>query len=110
MYIIHVLEKKCSSIYTADIRKATVRPIFRIQISSAAAHLQAEQASMAVTVSRSPAHLLAPASHSLIVTATATAPSPAMTHSGAESLGQSDTSRQIHFPVDSVIEIMWNYI
>lgn len=108
MYIIHVLEKKCSSIYTADIRKATVRPIFRIQISSAAAHLQAEQASMAVTVSRSPAHLLAPASHSLIVTATA--PSPAMTHSGAESLGQSDTSRQTHFPVDSVIEIMWNYI
>lgn len=54
---------------------------------------------MLITVTLSPAHFLAPTSHSLVVTATSLL--PYLAHNGAESERHSDTSWQTHSFVES---------
>lgn len=60
------------------------------------------QASILITLTCSPAHLLDPTSHSVIVMATL--PTPELTHRGAESLGHPDAVWHSHFPADFRIE------
>ena len=70
--------------------------LIKINIS----HVYSGQASILMTLTCSPAHRLAPTSHSVIVVATV--PTPELAHKGVESVGHSDAFWHTHF--DSGIE------
>lgn len=86
-----------------SLRKHKVLQLWTLRFS----HLYCGQASILITSTCSPAHLLAPTSHSVIVLLTV--PTPELMHRGAESFGQSDTLWHTHFSVDSRIEKSWIY-
>lgn len=65
-------------------------------------HFYYWQGSILITLTCSPAHRLAPASHSVVVTWVL--PSPELTQSGAESLGHSDAFLHTHFLSASAVK------
>lgn len=101
---IQVLGKYLGSIYSLIIMKEQVPVFFTVWESSVKIkqHLYSGQASILITLTCSPAHLLAPTSHSVIVTAAP--PAPELTHSGGESLWHSNVFWHTHSLADSRIE------